>query len=111
MGITSTSSERSLGILCSGAQRSVFQNSEASHSDDLKDASAKRNGLSEAHSLVGRSIHSRSTVSSDLMDKLSQGFSPGDKTIVSTAPELDYIWQYEYPTFLVLLNYLLSYLD
>ena len=121
MSITSASSERSLGILGSGAQRNVFQNSEASHSEfcgadrlrlsaieppserKLKDASAKRNGMYEANSLIA-------TMSSDLMDKSSQAFSPGAKTMVSTLPELDYIWQYEYIPFLVLLNYL-SYLD
>jgi hypothetical protein len=242
VSVTSTSSLRSLGILGSGSQRNVFQNSEASHWDDkinyppslrldassssrvvhcqrcneaghstqfcgadtlrlsaikppsernLKDVPAKRNVTSEANSLVGtentsrlgdqsdhilkcgpyhntvyrtkemlsnsfshaqessqlymrtddqdlrnslsssiskastgynnlkfkecqaisavgrRSVHSSSTMSSDLMDKLSQAFLPGDKTIVSTVPELDYIWQYEYLTFLVLLNYYL----
>ncbi|KAM0912614.1 hypothetical protein ACQ4PT_012689 [Festuca glaucescens] len=227
VSVTSTSSERSLGILGSGSQRNVFQNSEASHWDDkinyppslrldassssrtvhcqrcneaghstqfcgadrlrlsaikppsernLKDAPAKRNVTSEANSLVAtentsrldqsehilkcgpyhdpvyrtkemlsnsfshvqessqlymrtdeqdlrnslstsiskastdynnlkfkecqavlamarRYVHSSSTMSSDLMDKLSQAFLPGDKTIVSTVPELDYIWQ------------------
>ncbi|XP_047047495.1 uncharacterized protein LOC124652519 isoform X2 [Lolium rigidum] len=161
VSVTSTSSPRSLGILGSGSQRNVFQNSEASHWDDkinyppslrldassssrvvhrqrcneaghstqfcgadtlrlsaikppsernLKDVPAKRNVTSEANSLVAtentsrlgdqaisavgrRSVHSSSTMSSDLMDKLSQAFLPGDKTIVSTVPELDYIWQ------------------
>lgn len=228
VSITSTCSERSLGILGSGAQRNVFQNSEASHWDDntndppslrlgasssnrtvycqrcnevghstlfcgadrlrsssinppsersFKDASAKRNGTPEANSLVatentfrlgdqsehilkcgpyhdpihrtkdmlstsfshvqepsqlylrtnqqdlryssstsistasteysslkfkerravspvtGRPVHGSSTMSSDLMDKLSQAFSPGDTKVVSTVPELDYIWQ------------------
>ncbi|CAM0949997.1 unnamed protein product [Alopecurus aequalis] len=159
VSITPTSSERSLGILGSGAQIN-FQNSGASHSDDkrndppslrlgasssnraihcqrcnepghstqfcgadrlrlsaiepsgernLKDASAKRNGISEANRLVATEntsrldqsehilkcgpIHSSSTMPSDLMDTLSQSFKPGDKTIVSTIPELDYIWQ------------------
>ncbi|KAM0851073.1 hypothetical protein ACQ4PT_052660 [Festuca glaucescens] len=187
VSVASTSSGRSLGILGSGAQRNVFQNSEASHWDDkincplslildasssspagycqrcneaghstqfcgadrlrlsaikppiernLKDASAKRIVTSEANSLepsqlymrtdeqdlrnslsistnkastvnnilkfkecqavsavARRSVHSSSNMSSDLMDKLSQAFLPGDKTIVSTVPELDYIWQ------------------
>ncbi|KAF7074354.1 hypothetical protein CFC21_079230 [Triticum aestivum] len=89
---------------------------------NLKDASAKRNKMSEAtekatsrladqsdrilkcgpyHDPVyrpkdmssGRSVPSSSTISSDPMDKSSRGFSPVDKTIVSTVPELDYIWQ------------------
>lgn len=89
---------------------------------NLKDASAKRNKTSEAtekatsrsadqsdrilkcgpyHDPVyrpkdtssGRSVPSSSTISSDPMDKSSRGFSPVDKTIVSTVPELDYIWQ------------------
>uniref|UniRef100_A0A8R7UIT2 AIPP2-like SPOC-like domain-containing protein n=2 Tax=Triticum urartu TaxID=4572 RepID=A0A8R7UIT2_TRIUA len=89
---------------------------------NLKDASAKRNKTSEAtekatsrsadqsdrilkcgpyHDPVyrpkdtssGRSVPSSSTISSDPMDKSSRGFSPLDKTIVSTVPELDYIWQ------------------
>ncbi|KAF7060635.1 hypothetical protein CFC21_067415 [Triticum aestivum] len=89
---------------------------------NLKDASAKRNKTSEAtekatsrsadqsdrilkcgpyHDPVyrpkdtssGRSVPSSSTISSDPMDKSSRGFSPLDKAIVSTVPELDYIWQ------------------
>ena len=89
---------------------------------NLKDASAKKNKTSEAtekatsrsadqsdrilkcgpyHDPVyrpkdtssGRSVPSSSTISSDPMDKSSRGFSPVDKTIVSTVPELDYIWQ------------------
>ncbi|VAI35945.1 hypothetical protein VPH35_092137 [Triticum aestivum] len=89
---------------------------------NLKDASAKKNKTSEAtekatsrsadqsdrilkcgpyHDTVyrpkdtssGRSVPSSSTISSDLMDKSSRCFSPVDNTIVSTVPELDYIWQ------------------
>jgi hypothetical protein len=70
-------------------------------------SSLKSKDCRAVSAVTGRSIHSSSTMSSDLMDKLSQSFSPGDKTIVSTVPELDYIWQYEYLTALVLLDYYL----
>ncbi|KQJ86829.1 uncharacterized protein LOC100846635 [Brachypodium distachyon] len=187
--ITSTSADRSSGILSSGARRDVSRNSGASHRNDkiknpsglrpgassssrtircqrcnelghstqfcavdklslsgikpssecnMKDSSVKRNKTSEAGNdlvatekatsrladqsehilkcdayhdplsstdnsnlkfsqavpaMTGRSVHSSSTMSSDSVDKSIQGFSPVDTTIVSTVPELDYIWQ------------------
>lgn len=106
VSVTSTSSPRSLGILGSGSQRNVFQKTCSQQFTAVHSRGQKT--CSQQFTAVGRRpVHSSSTMSSDLMDKLSQAFLPGDKTIVSTVPELDYIWQYEYLTFLVLLNYYL----
>jgi hypothetical protein len=91
--------------LYTGTNEQDLRNSLSTISTAFTDYSSLKFKECRAVSAVtGRSVHSSSTMSSDLMDKLSQALSPGDKTIVSTVPELDYIWQYEYLTFLVLLN-------
>ncbi|XP_051186861.1 ASI1-immunoprecipitated protein 2 isoform X2 [Lolium perenne] len=92
VSVTSTSSPRSLGILGSGSQRNVFQKTCSQQFTAVHSRGQKT--CSQQFTAVGRRpVHSSSTMSSDLMDKLSQAFLPGDKTIVSTVPELDYIWQ------------------
>uniref|UniRef100_A0A8I6YKZ5 PHD-type domain-containing protein n=1 Tax=Hordeum vulgare subsp. vulgare TaxID=112509 RepID=A0A8I6YKZ5_HORVV len=96
--VTSRSAGQSDHILKCGPYHDPDQDLRSSSSTSMRTASTDYSSLKfkdcrAVSAVTGRSVPSSSTISSDPIDKSSRGFSPVDKTIVSTVPELDYIWQ------------------